>query len=142
MNSLDFSKRIETSRVLYTAQITRELDVTVAAVNFVFLQDRLITIEFNSYLLGITKYSLVDKKFYGNTWESETDAKAISSLNYHYTSIGLNGEANEETNQKIFNAVMNCTNNNQLKELITKVINLEPNMELAVKEFFQEKLLN
>ena len=135
MNSLEFSKRIETSRILYTAQITRELDVTIAAVNFIFLKDTLTTVEFNSYLL-------IDKKFYGNTWESETDAKAISNLNYHYTSIGLNGEANEETNQKIFNAVMNQTNNSQLKELITKVINLEPNIELAVKEFFQEKLQN
>lgn len=135
MRELKFLYKKDKSRDIFIAQVCKELDVTVAAINFIFIDDKLNTIEFNSYRFGITKYSIAQKKFTGNIWESENDAKAISNLNYHYTSFGLNGTANEETNRKNYKFVLNEIQQEQLTKLVTRLIDFHENIDEEMKKY-------
>ncbi len=132
--------RNELTKRVYTIQVLKELGVTLAAVNFIFVKDELNTIEFNSYKYGITKYSLSENKFYGNLWESENEAKAVSDLNYHYTSIGLGSVAtNNDLDLKILNTVLEAITDIDLNRIIEKAIDEKQNTEKEVEVYFNDK---
>ncbi len=131
--------RSEPSKLVYTVQVLKELGVTLAAVNFIFLKDVLTTIEFNSYKLGITKYSISEKKFQGNLWETENDAKAISNLNYHYTSIGLDSATSNDSDLKIYNLVLEIINDTSLADIILKVMMQGQSNGKEIEDYFNEK---
>jgi hypothetical protein len=139
MKTLNYLIRSEPSKHIYTVQVLKELGVTLAAINFIFLNDSLTTVEFNSYKLGITKFSISEKKFHGNLWETENDAKAISNLNYHYTSIGLDSATNNDSDLRIYSLVLEIIDDPSLAKIIFKVITQGQSNETEIEDYFNEK---
>ena len=139
MNRVSYLVRSEPSKQVYTVQVLKELGVTLAAVNFIFLNDALSTIEFNSYKFGITKYSLSEKKFHGNLWETEDEAMAISNLNYHYTGIGLDKATTDDADYNIYSSVLQIIKDSELTQLVQKVIEQKQITLKEIEAYFDEK---
>jgi hypothetical protein len=132
--------RNEAKKKVYTVQVLKEFGFILAAVNFTFEEGILTTIEFNSYKFGITKYSVSENKFRGSLWETESDAKEISNLNYHYTSISISGTStNKESDLLILNSVLGSIKDEELNLIIESAIEQKENSANEIEEYFIEK---